>query len=54
MKIPKLKWPDIQPPVLGVKPAKLPARLLWMAGIWVCSILLLLLLAGILRLILRQ
>ncbi len=54
MKLPRLKWPDIQPPRPGVKPARLPARLLWMAGIWVSSILILLALAGILRLILRQ
>ncbi len=54
MKIPRFKWPAIDLPPQPKPLASRPARLLWMAGIWAGSVLLLLLLAGILRLVLNQ
>lgn len=54
MKLPHLKWPDIRPPAPDAPPARLRARLFWMAGIWAGSVLLLIVIGGILRLVLRQ
>jgi hypothetical protein len=50
----KLQWPVIVP-AQSIEPLQpLWRRLLWMAGIWLLSIGLLLLVAGVLRWVLRQ
>ena len=52
MKLPRLRWPEISPPQESDLPAPFGKRLLWMAGIWVASVLALLAVAMLLRLLL--
>jgi hypothetical protein len=54
MKRPVLRWPSIVAPRPEVPPKSLWIRVLWMAGIWTASIAVLLLVALLLRLALRQ
>lgn len=52
MKLPRPKWPDIGAPTDGDSQAPFGMRLLWMAGIWTASILVLLAIAMLLRFVL--
>ena len=54
MKLPRLRWPDIGAPRKGDSPAPLGMRLLWMAGVWATSILVLLAVAMLLRFVLAR
>ena len=54
MKLPRLGWPQISVPKAGDAPPSLGKRLLWMAGIWVASVLALLAVALLLRWVLRR
>ncbi|WP_426193166.1 DUF2474 family protein [Massilia sp. DWR3-1-1] len=51
MRLPKFDWPAIEPPAA---PQKRSRRLLWMVAIWAGSVLVLLALATVLRVVLRQ
>ena len=52
MKLTRLGWPDIDAPATEV-PQPLAQRLLWMAAIWLASTGALLLLAWVIRSVLR-
>ncbi len=53
MRFTRPKWPDIATPLPGAPQAPLHVRLLWMVAIWAVSILGLLVVAEVLRLVLR-
>lgn len=53
MKLPHLRWPDIVAPASNVN-QPLGKRLLWMGGIWLASTGSLLLLALVIRTVLRS
>ena len=53
MKRHRLRWPIITAPQPGVPPPPLWVRLAWMAGIWAASIALLLLVALLLKAVLK-
>lgn len=46
-------WPTITPPEPSATPTPLGQRLLWMAGIWIASVLLLLVIGLLIRMVLR-
>ena len=52
MKLPLRRWPEIRP-VPSLQRTRMSVRLLWMAGIWCGSVAVLLVLAYLLRLLLR-
>ena len=54
MKLPRLSWPQIILPKPGDAMPSLGKRLLWMAGIWVASVLALLAVALLLRWVLGR
>ena len=54
MKLPRLNWPQIILPKPGDAMPSLGKRLLWMAGIWVASVLALLAVALLLRWVLGR
>lgn len=54
MKLLRLSWPQINPPKSGDATPSLGKRLLWMAGIWLASVLALLAVALLLRWVLRR
>lgn len=53
MKRMPLRWPAIEPPADDASEPTLARRLLWMACIWVASVVALLAVAGVLKLVLR-
>ena len=52
MKLPRLRWLEINAPRESDSPAPFGRRLVWMAGIWAASVLALLAVAMLLRFVL--